>query len=88
LPVLVSVWAIGPATGVAWLLKPVTVPDEPVAVQVYNVPAIVLLKAISVVEPLQIMVADGVAVTSGFGLTVIVTVVLLPAQPLAVGVTV
>jgi hypothetical protein len=47
-----------------------------------------LVNAIEVAVPEQIVDADGVAVTTGLGFTVITTVIGAPAHPPAVGVIV
>ena len=52
------------------------------------VPATLLVNAIEVVAPEQIVCDDGVAVATGVGLTVIVTIMGAPGHPFAVGVTV
>lgn len=52
------------------------------------VPEILLVRAIAVAVPEQIVCDPGVAVATGMGLTVMTTVSGVPAQPLAVGVTV
>jgi hypothetical protein len=52
------------------------------------VPATVLVKAIDGAVFEQIVCVTGVAVATGVGLTVIVTVIGVPSQPLAVGVMV
>ena len=58
-------------------------------VQLYTVPATFPLNTIVVIaEPEQIVCDDGVATAFGIGFTTIVAVVVGPAQPLAVGVTV
>ena len=52
------------------------------------VPATVLVSAILVAVAEHIVWLEGVAVTTGLGLTVMVTVIGVPAHPLAVGVMV
>jgi hypothetical protein len=59
-----------------------------VTVQSNVVPVTLLVKAILVAAPEHIVCVDGVAVATGLGLTVMVTVIGAPAHPLAVGVTV
>ena len=54
-----------------------------VAVQVKVVPATLLVSPMDVAEPEQIVWLAGVVVTSGIGFTVMVTVVVVPAQPVA-----
>jgi len=61
-------------------------PDE-VAVQVKPVPAMLLERAMDVAVPEQIDEEEGVALTVGFGSTVMLTASGVPGQPLAVGVT-
>lgn len=65
-------------------------PDTPVCVTVHAnvVPVTSPVNAIDVAVPEQIVCDDGVAVAVGLGLTVIVTVIGVPAHPFAVGVTV
>jgi hypothetical protein len=71
------------------LLKPeIVAPDNCAADHVNVVPVTFALRAILVVAPSQIVCEDGVAVATGLGLTVIVTVIGVPAQLLAVGVIV
>lgn len=67
-------------------LAPV-VPDE-LAVQPNVEPATLLLSVMAVVPPEHIDIDDGVAVPTGFGFTVTVTVIGVPGQLFAVGVTV
>ena len=59
-------------------------------VQLYVAPAtpLLVLNAMFVVPPLQIVSAFGDATTSGNGLTVTITVIGVPGQPPAVGVMV
>jgi hypothetical protein len=52
------------------------------------VPLILLVNAIEVALPEQIVCDDGVAVAVGIGLTVTTTVIGVPAHPFAVGVIV
>ena len=52
------------------------------------VPVTVLVKAIDGAVPEQTVCEDGVAVTTGVGFTVMVTVIGVPEQPPAVGVIV
>ena len=52
------------------------------------VPVTVLDRAILVVAPEQIVGEEGVAIATGVGFTLMVTVVGLPLQPLALGVIV
>ena len=59
-----------------------------VTVQAKEVPATLLVRSISVSEPEQNSVSAGVAVTTGIGLTVIVTSTGAPSHPLAEGVMV
>jgi hypothetical protein len=66
-PVAVNVCAIEDPLP---LLAPVT-PDC-TTVHAYVVPATLLVNAIELAEPVQIVCEDGVAVTTGVGLTVIV----------------
>jgi hypothetical protein len=68
---------------------PAVAPDTPlcVTVQANVVPATLLVRAIDVAVPEQIVCVAGVAVATGVGLTVIVTVIAFPAHPFAVGVT-
>ncbi len=59
-------------------------------VQLYVAPAtpLVVLKAMLLVVPLQIVSAFGAATTSGNGVTVTITVIGVPLQPPALGVIV
>ena len=66
--------------------EPPEVPDD-VTVQVKVVPATLLVKGIEVVLPEHIVDVAGVAVATGFGLTVIVIVSGVPGQAFAIGVT-
>jgi hypothetical protein len=75
---------------------PIVVPDPAEApvteagaetVHANVLPATVLVKAIEVAFPEQIVEGEGVAVTAGVGLTVITTEIGVPAHPPAVGVT-
>jgi hypothetical protein len=84
-PEFVSVWAIRFPLP---LLKPAADPVVRAAVQLKVAPAVVLVRAIPVVEPEQKACEAGVAIAIGAGLTVTVTVTGVPAQPLAVGVMV
>lgn len=52
------------------------------------VPAILLVRATELALPEQMLCEAGVAVADGIGLTVMVTVIALPGQPAAAGVTV
>ena len=83
---LVNVWAIVLPQVEEQLLPPVIVPVS-TTVQVYAVPPAVLLSAMLGAPPLHIDAVAGVAVTDGFGFTVITTVA-VPVHPLAVPVTV
>ena len=56
-------------------------------VQEKVLPATLLVKAMDVLSPEQNVCEAGVAVTTGTGLTVTVTVMGLPVQPLAVDAT-
>ena len=80
---MLSVWAI-----VAPF--PSEAPDTPVCttVQLKVVAETVLVNAMEVAVPEQIVCAPGVAVATGIGLTVMVTVIEDPEQPSAVGVMV
>lgn len=82
-PELVRIWAI-------LLPLPAVAPVTPdcVTVQLNVVPATPDVRFMDVGFPLQIVCAEGVAVTFGIGLTVIVTVIGLPMQVFAVGVIV
>jgi hypothetical protein len=83
-PELVRAWAIvAPEEEVAPVIPPVTAP----IVQLNVVPVTLLLNAIFVVAPLQ-MVVGPVDVKFGAGLTVTTMVVGVPVHELAVGVTV
>lgn len=68
---------------------PAVAPDTPlcVTVQANVVPVTLLVRAIDVAVPEHIVCDDGVAVATGVGLTVMVTVIAFPAHPFAVGVT-
>ena len=82
-PVAFRIWAIvAPEDAVA--------PTTPACSAVHEnvVPATGLLSATEVAVPLHIVCDAGVAVATGVGLTVITTVMGVPAHPLAVGVTV
>jgi len=57
-------------------------------VQAKVVPETLLVKAIDGDEPEQIVFDDGLGSTFGIGYTVIRTVLVVPAHPAAVGVTV
>ena len=69
---------------------PAVAPDTFVCTTVHEkvVPATLLVSAIEVVAPEQIVCDAGVAVATGFGFTVMTTVIGVPAQPFAVGVIV
>jgi hypothetical protein len=69
---------------------PALAPDtfDCTTVQENVVPLTLLVNAIDVALPEQIVCDDGVAVTTGAGLTVITTVIGVPAHPFAVGVIV
>ena len=69
---------------------PAVAPDTPVCVTVQAkvVPATLLVSAMEEAVPEQIVCEVGVAVTTGVGLTVMVTEIGVPGQPLAVGVMV
>ena len=83
-PVADNVWAIEAPLPADPPLAPVIVG----AVQAKVVPATLLLRAILVALPEQIVWLAGVAVATGRGLTVIVTVIGVPLQPPATGVIV
>jgi hypothetical protein len=83
-PVAVNVCAIVLPLDAVAPLAPVC----EVTVHANVVPVTLLVNAILVAVPEHIVCVDGVAVAVGFGLTVIVTVIGVPGQPLAVGVTV
>ncbi len=72
--------------------KPAVAPLTPVwvTVQLYVAPAtpLLVLNAMPVVAPLQIVWDAGVATTSGKGFTVTITVIGKPSQPAAFGVIV
>ena len=83
MPVAASVWAmVDPDAAVA--------PETPdcTTVQAKVVPVTLLLRAIEEAVPEQIVCDPGVAVATGIGFTVTTTTLGVPAQPLAVGVTV
>ena len=68
---------------------PVILPAGAIAIVHANVVVgVVLVSVILVVPAEQIAWEDGVAVTFGAGLTVTTTLIGMPGQPLAVGVTV
>ena len=67
---------------------PVMAPELVATVQAKVVPVTLLVNAMPVVWPEQIVCEAGVAVTTGIGLTVITTLIGVPVHPLAVGVTV
>ena len=70
---------------------PALAPDAPVCevtVQAKVVPVTLLDNAMLVAVAEHIVWLEGVAVTTGLGLTVMVTVIGVPAHPLAVGVMV
>lgn len=69
---------------------PADAPDTPVCVTVHEkvAPVTFPLSVIAVVLPEQIVCVDGVAVTTGIGFTVTVTVIGVPEQPFASGVIV
>ena len=67
---------------------PVAEPEVTADIQEKVLPATVLVKAIELAVPEQIVELEGVAVTTGIGLTVTTTVIGLPTQPAAVGVMV
>ena len=69
-------------------LNPVTFPDDPTAVQVNVVPVTSAVGTIAVVPKLQSSSVSGAFVITGIGLTVTFTIIGLPTQPAAVGVTV
>ena len=80
LPVVVNVWAmLVPKPAVA----PLTPACDTVQLYVGLATPLLVLKAIEVVAPLQIVWEAGVATTSGKGLTVTTTVIGVPAQPAA-----
>ena len=85
LPVVVRVWAM-------LVPNPAVAPLTPACdtVQLYaGLPTpLLVLKAIEVVAPLQIVWEDGVATTSGLGFTVMITVTGTPGQLAAEGVIV
>jgi hypothetical protein len=66
---------------------PAVAPDTPLidTVQEKVVPPVKLLRLIPVFAPEHIVWLVGVAEANGTGFTVIVTVIGVPAQPLAVG---
>ena len=91
--VYVAVPALVPvAVKLCAMLEPLlaVAPDTPVCTTVQSkvVPVTELVKAIAVVPPEQIVCKAGVAVAAGIGLTVMVRVIGVPAQPFAVGVMV
>jgi hypothetical protein len=65
-------------------------PETPdcTTVQAKVLPVTVLLRATEEAVPEQIVCEAGVAVATGIGFTVITTVLVAPAHPFAVGVTV
>jgi hypothetical protein len=65
-------------------------PETPdcTTVQEKVVPVTLLVRAMEEAVPEHIVCEPGVAVATGIGFTVIKTVIGVPAQPLAVGVTV
>ena len=69
---------------------PPVAPDTFVCTTVHEkvVPATLLVSAIDVAVPEQIVCDEGVAVAAGIGFTVTVTVIGVPTHPLAVGVIV
>ena len=69
---------------------PAVAPDTFVCTTVHEnvVPVTLLVSATDVALPEQIVCDDGVAVATGIGFTVIVTVIGVPAQPFTVGVIV
>ena len=81
---------------VAFRVCAIVAPEDAVApatpdcttVQTKVVPVTLLVRTTEVAVPEQIVCDAGVAVATGVGFTVITTVLGVPAQPLAVGVTV
>jgi hypothetical protein len=67
---------------------PVSEPALAATVHVNVLPGRSLVNVIAVVPPEQIVAEVGVAVATGKGLTVMITVIGVPGQPLALGVIV
>ena len=84
-PLFVSVSEIFP---LPLALNPVTFNDDPTAVHENVVPATSAVGTIPVVPKLQSSSVSGAFVITGIGLTVTFTIIGLPTQPAAVGVTV
>jgi hypothetical protein len=77
----------------AWLMEepePAVPPEAPdwVMVQANVEPDTVLVSAVEAVAPEQIVCVEGVAVATGVGFTVTVTLIGDPGQPAALGVMV
>ena len=82
-PVVLRVWAmVEPEDAVAPETPDCTTAQEKV------VPATLLVRATVLAVPEHKVCDAGVAVTTGIGLTVITTILVAPAHPVAVGVTV
>ena len=87
-PVLIIFCEMLEAQLVEQFEKPVALPVSRLQVQLYVVPATVSVRSIAVVLLLHIVVFNGLAVTEGVGLTLMVKVIGSPSQIPKYGVTV